>query len=135
MTSGFRRPDGNKAAGGHGEPEEDDVRYREQVNRGAKALDEINPGWANRISLKTLAMETCDSCVLGQVYGDYEHGCHEAYRSNVWPRGWLASEMGFTLLTELQDLYQDPEDVILERFRELADDWREAIQERIRDNR
>jgi hypothetical protein len=43
----------------------------ERVARGMALLDKRNPGWRTRINLRTLNVETCDNCVLGQVYGDY----------------------------------------------------------------
>ena len=44
------------------------------VNRGARQLDEIEPGWWARITSNRLAMDSCDRCVMGQLYGGYVEG-------------------------------------------------------------
>lgn len=44
------------------------------VAKGAALLDEVMPGWADRIDLDTLAFPSCDHCVLGQLYGHYVNG-------------------------------------------------------------
>lgn len=47
---------------------------RERVERGIAYLDRMTPGWDQRIDLEMLDMNSCTRCVLGQLYGDYEHG-------------------------------------------------------------
>jgi hypothetical protein len=37
-------------------------------------LDRKYPGWAEKISLDTLAMESCDNCILGQLFGSFREG-------------------------------------------------------------
>lgn len=37
------------------------------VKKGAFWMDENHPGWANRINLDELSMESCDSCIIGQA--------------------------------------------------------------------
>ena len=43
---------------------------RERVERGAAWLDEIQPGWRNRVNVRLLSMDCGDDCILGQVFAD-----------------------------------------------------------------
>jgi hypothetical protein len=45
-----------------------------RVARGAALLDPEEPGWFNRIDTDQLWMSRCDTCILGQLYGDYTVG-------------------------------------------------------------
>jgi len=49
----------------------------ETATRGAQLLDKRVPGWAQRINLPALDMNSCNDCVLGQLYGDYGVGVDE----------------------------------------------------------
>ena len=44
---------------------------KERVAKGAALLDEMEPGWYQKIDLVTLNLRNCFSCVIGQVYGEY----------------------------------------------------------------
>jgi hypothetical protein len=44
-----------------------------RVARGAALLDRENPTWWNHI-YEPVRISSCNRCVLGQVYGDYDHG-------------------------------------------------------------
>lgn len=44
---------------------------KERVVKGATLLDEMEPGWYQKIDLVTLNLRNCFSCVIGQVYGEY----------------------------------------------------------------
>jgi len=44
---------------------------QERVCKGASLLDEIEPGWYQKIDLVTLNLRNCFSCVIGQVFGEY----------------------------------------------------------------
>lgn len=48
--------------------------YEKAVQRSAALLDEKRPGWwdggkRKKINLNTLALEDCDKCILGQLWG------------------------------------------------------------------
>lgn len=43
----------------------------QRVAAGAAWLDANVEGWLDSIDLDTLAMEMCEQCVLGQLFGDY----------------------------------------------------------------
>lgn len=45
-----------------------------RVRRGADLLDARKPGWADKVDVNTLDMQSCTMCVLGQVFGDYTEG-------------------------------------------------------------
>lgn len=44
------------------------------VVEGAKLLDEVMPGWAEKINLDTLNMDLRARCILGQLFGNYSVG-------------------------------------------------------------
>lgn len=46
-----------------------EIKYAEEVRRGAALLDEKEPGWRDRISPADLQMGDCARCVVGQVRG------------------------------------------------------------------
>jgi hypothetical protein len=53
------------------EPNEDEVLA---VKRGAYWLDEVKPGWVSAIDLVEFDISSGYSCVLGQLFGDYDQG-------------------------------------------------------------
>ena len=44
------------------------------VTRGIALLDEHLPGWQDEIDWDDLEMDTCEKCILGQIFGDYQKG-------------------------------------------------------------
>ena len=44
---------------------------QQRVQKGAQLLDEKQPGWYKRVNLKTLKLNECTNCVLGQLSGSY----------------------------------------------------------------
>lgn len=106
--------------------------YDDFVEEGAKLLDEARPGWEAEIACDKIAMETCDQCILGQLYGDYECGIQEVIVYRPRPRRRChSSTFGFTLPTAHQDPDAEMTEVILERFRVLAEAWRAEIKRRL----
>lgn len=53
-----------------------DTPLRTRVERGAQLLDEIEPGWFQRIDLTDLDLSDPTCCVLGQIYEDFSNGVH-----------------------------------------------------------
>lgn len=47
---------------------------RENAQRGAAWLDQLQPGWAARINPERLKMQSCLDCILGQIFGNYNEG-------------------------------------------------------------
>jgi hypothetical protein len=86
------------------------------VERGARYLDRINPGWDRRIDLNVFSIGTYDRCVLGQLHvGGYRKGVavlgltpREAWRCGFdlsplarWPSWRLfGTRSGFDYLNE-----------------------------------
>ena len=60
------------------------------VARGVEKLDALNPDWFKKANPETLIMSSGTSCVLGQVYGGYWHGCE------VLELGDVLYENGYT---------------------------------------
>ena len=48
-----------------------------RVTRGARALDRLHPDWEKEIDLSTLDEECAESCILGQLYGEFEKAPEE----------------------------------------------------------
>lgn len=48
--------------------------YALRVRAGIALLDEKVPGWHERIDLDRFAMNSCDRCVLGQLFGGFVAG-------------------------------------------------------------
>lgn len=44
------------------------------VTRGIAYLDEHLPGWQDEIDWEALDMNTCEKCIVGQLFGDYDRG-------------------------------------------------------------
>jgi hypothetical protein len=104
--------------------------YVVRVEQGVKLLDRSCPGWEDRISQDAIAMETCDRCILGSLYGDYFVGWHEVLKPFPASVLFRSAGFGFTLYSHEQDTSSDTKEVILNRFRELADVWRDVIRKR-----
>jgi hypothetical protein len=48
---------------------------RKRVRRGIAVLNKARPSWVKSISVKDLRLESCELCVLGQLYqNDYYRG-------------------------------------------------------------
>jgi hypothetical protein len=97
-----------------------------RVRRGAVLLDRVEPGWHLRVAGDRLAMETCDRCILGQLYGDYLKGFRMVTGPLPSHRLFSAADHGFTLRFAEQDLDQR-DDRVLGRFAALADLWRAEV--------
>lgn len=92
--------------------------------KGAALLDERYPNWENEIELAKLNMSSIDSCVLGQVYGDYLAGLQEL---DLDLDGRNASSYGFDLdLIALEQI----DDTILRRA-QLNQAWLDQIRNRL----
>jgi hypothetical protein len=61
---------------------------QERVGAGATLLDMSVPGWAEKIDVKTLSLNNCNRCVLGQIFSTYENGMH---RLQIDGTNWKSS--------------------------------------------
>jgi hypothetical protein len=104
----------------------------ERVRGGALFLDEHLPGWSAQIAADELAMETCDRCILGQLYGDYEVGFKHLVGKFRGPLTFFrVAAFGFTLTNEEQEeaIARGLEPRAI--FAALADAWRREVRERV----
>jgi hypothetical protein len=108
------------------------VTVQQRAARGARILDRVQPGWASKIARSRLAMETCDRCILGQLYDGYESGWWWVVRNlPARAKRYVASSYGFTLPPAQQTIHTPADKVVaLARFKELADAWRHEINAR-----
>lgn len=87
----------------------------ERVANGMALLDEHKPGWEAEIDVEHLFLQSSSQCVLGWVYGDYEHGLNAL--SDVLEVGIMVThDLGFY---DVRGYYTA-----------LTDAWREAISTR-----
>ena len=59
-----------------------------RVERGAALLDRERPGWQEDVDPFTLRIESCERCVLGQLYGDYTAGFSALTGPETQVPGW-----------------------------------------------
>lgn len=85
---------------------------------GAQILDVWRPGWACEIDPDKLLMGSSGLCILGRLYGCYEHGVQALGLNNG-----KAFQRGFTIPHDVRA--SDPE-----CFVKLTDAWRQIIMER-----
>lgn len=48
--------------------------YTEAVARSVELLDKNFPGWRKKIDRSKFDISECDSCILSQLFHDYERG-------------------------------------------------------------
>jgi hypothetical protein len=94
-------------------PSAHDDTFETRIERGMRLLDELEPGWRERVDLGRLDMSSCLTCILGQLYGDYTQGLSEL---GVWD----AEAYGF-------DTY-GPDPTTSQRYQELTAAWQEALR-------
>jgi hypothetical protein len=68
----------------------------EAVSKGAQLLDKLEPVWWRKINTYLLAMGNPQTCILGQIYGDFVHGTK---RLQHWRQ---SIEYGFMLAWRLE---------------------------------
>ena len=87
-----------------------------RVERGAALLDAEQPGWAPRIDVSTLELESQGFCMLGQLYGNYHVGT-DRLGIQGWRYGFIPTRKN--MFTESDSDYP-----------RLLPLWREAIEAR-----
>lgn len=97
--------------------------YAAKVAEGIKFLDSDGPAnWRQEINLDSLRLESCEVCVLGQVFGSYDNGLENldiqdssAYRYGFNTNGsmteltqaWKDALGKNNTLVEMDDIYSD----------------------------
>lgn len=103
------------------------VDYLMRVHRGAALLDLRRPGWAAKVALDRLAMDSCTECILGQLYGQYLHG-----RRKLGLGNWSASaDRGFALSPDDGVALGTDEGQKPIRFAALGALWRREVRSRL----
>ncbi|MEO6536513.1 MAG: hypothetical protein ABIO00_02385, partial [Candidatus Paceibacterota bacterium] len=95
---------------------------KKRVAAGAALLDREMPGWPNIVSCSTLDIENFDTCILGQLYGNYVRGCSQLNLEIVESR----AEHGFTF--DQQRAYNRTTDS--EQIQALGAEWKRIIEAR-----
>lgn len=65
--------------------------FKENVEKGVHLLNEKCPGWFEKIDLEKLFMQSCDECVLGQLFGNFIKG------TGILLPGASAIDFGFSI--------------------------------------
>lgn len=100
---------------------------RQRVARGAAYLDEVDPGWWQRLDAAVLELSHGQSCVLGQLHGGFERGLS---RSAIWnmgsaPRASLSPvALGFLCVQGVAEAEQERDYVLLNEA------WQEEVIQR-----
>jgi len=89
---------------------------------GATFLDVAQPGWAERINLRRLDLNSCESCVLGQLFGDFANGAEKVFAMRGSARFAAARECG------LDGAHDGPTD----QYTALTAAWKREIAKRLR---
>ena len=93
-----------------------------RVRRGARLLDEIQPGWADDINLRVFDVMSCSKCILGQLYHDF------------WQGQSLLTEKGYSCHLHAFDTDMNWHNCgymhCQEQAEILNDEWQSAIKER-----
>ena len=85
--------------------------FEKQIQAGAKFLDEKMPGWMNKINLDNLMMSHGCSCILGQIFGDYQSAIGILMLSRT-----TSVDLGFTTYSQ---------------FTQLTEEWKEFMNNRL----
>lgn len=97
----------------------------DRVDRGARYLDQDQPGWHDRIDLDTLDMNNVERCVLGQLGTFYSGNLIQWRISNEATIEWL-DERGFWIL----DYKVDDDGKGVKTYRQLTVEWTRLIEQR-----
>lgn len=109
-------------------PEDRKTELEEQVKRGARLLDAVEPDWYLKVLMSELDLASCFKCVLGQLYKTFGIGIRKLFDGSVVDDGAYerAAMHGFCLGDN------DPLPVQAEgtEYRFLQERWKEAIRTR-----
>lgn len=76
-----------------------DLRIEQRAAEGAKLLDDKMPGWEKNINLRTLDIGRYDTCMLHQVFGNYDLGLQKLNMKDAQE----ARPYGFEVVSSVRD--------------------------------
>ena len=90
---------------------EEIIELWDKAERGARLLDAIKPGWADRIIISELNLSTCDACVLGQIYRgrleEWMETTHGVLRDWAWFIDQVIQDAEFACMdSDISDIYE-----------------------------
>lgn len=103
---------------------------RQRVARGAASLDELDPGWAERIDVWSLDLASGNACVLGQLHGSFSLGLGRAglFSLSSAPRASFSPvDLGFHCVQGVCDALQEQD------YEYLNEAWHAEIERRVTD--
>lgn len=107
--------------------------YEDRVAKGAKLLDRVRPGWADKIAQHRIDMNLCSMCILGQLWGSFYMALKKLWKEegDETELQREAQSYGFMLLYD-SDIARETDDSDMEAvFLPLADAWRTEINRRL----
>lgn len=102
-------------------------KVRERVQRGAEYLDEMDPGWHQRVNADTLELEDGRHCVLGQLHGEFRLGLGRSHVITLSsaPRASLSPvAYGFKCVEGVSEEWQARD------YELLTEAWRREVRSR-----
>lgn len=94
----------------------------ECVMNGVELLDRRFPNWEDLIDPDSLEIDSCDNCIIGQLFGDYTTGLDTLRIGQL-----KACTLGFNVDTSF-DVVLDPN---LYDYLVLKNHWQKIIAERL----
>lgn len=95
----------------------------DSAKAGAQFLDTMFPGWCDYISIEKLNLSDAETCILGQLYGEYSNGLYELELEM-----WDAEELGFDLPSS--NFEYDKGNDIPSGYYNLTQSWIREIEDR-----
>jgi hypothetical protein len=100
----------------------------ERVQRGAKWLDEVAPGWEQRVNVQTLVLSSPYDCICGQIFAEEAeeaglHGDGYTYGKTLLAEGANLSPLSAAFAHEFNETLEV-------RFSDLKDEWELLLKDR-----
>lgn len=102
-------------------------RYQKAVAAGFALLTKRKPTWRNLVDVTRLDLGNGFSCILGEVYGDYETGGSKVFRTSGWERE-TAAAYGFNTPAQVSGDYYDYQ-TERRQMRALTAEWKRQLRE------
>ena len=102
----------------------------ERAKRGAELMDKLRPGWANRINVQILDMNSCSRCILGQLYKDYFEGLKRTFGTEGFNPFSSHLEENYGFLADYR-ITGGMSAKNTEYYELLAEAWKEEINKRL----